>query len=195
MTDAPPETLLVRHIRAHVRQGEKAKERADQARKKTEQHFVAAGIYLTTLKVNYAPTWQQWETILKVKVHLSTGRASELMQIASGKKSLQEIRDNDAEKHRRLRQSSSGQPQCPEENEEPSDEPNAGSKTLAPTPTPVIAQDGQAQAFTLIDALVASSSSSRSAAVDLLVNGSPDQFERATIATADIYQGLARAGR
>ena len=74
-----PEPLLVRYIRAHVRKGEAAKERAAQNHKKSEDHFIAAGQYLTMLKVTYAPTWQRWEALLKAKVKLSTGRASELM--------------------------------------------------------------------------------------------------------------------
>jgi len=35
---APPESLLVRFVRAHVRQGDKARERADQARDKAEPY-------------------------------------------------------------------------------------------------------------------------------------------------------------
>ena len=92
-----PEPLLVRYIRAHVRKGEAAKERAAQNHKKSEDHFIAAGQYLTMLKVTYAPTWQHWEALLKIKVKLSTGRASELMQLASGKKDLQQIRDGKAQ--------------------------------------------------------------------------------------------------
>src|SRR5262245_40529424 len=59
--------------------------------------FIAAGQYLTMLKVTYAPTWQHWEALLKIKVKISTGRASELMQLASGKKDLQQIRDGKAQ--------------------------------------------------------------------------------------------------
>jgi hypothetical protein len=108
--------LLIGHIRAHVKQGEKAKERADQAREKAEQHFISAGRYLFTLKLHYAPTWQHWEAILKAKVGLSTGRASELMQLADGRKDLQQIRDGKAESVARLRAGrSSLQAPCSEE--------------------------------------------------------------------------------
>ena len=48
-----PEPLLVRYIREHVRKGEAAKERAAQNQKKSEDHFIAAGQYLTMLKVTY----------------------------------------------------------------------------------------------------------------------------------------------
>jgi hypothetical protein len=104
---APPESLLVGHIRAHIKQGEKAKERSDHAREKAEQHFISAGQYLITLKAAYAPSWEAWETMLKAKVGLSTGRASELMQLADGRKSLQQIRTGKAESVAKLRAQSS----------------------------------------------------------------------------------------
>src|SRR5215813_653957 len=112
-----PESVLVRYIRAHIKQGEKAKERAEQARDKAEQHFIAAGRYLTALKITYAPTWQHWETILKIKVKLSTSRASQLMQLADGRKDLRQIRDATAQRVKALRaaRSSSLQDQCNEE--------------------------------------------------------------------------------
>ena len=37
-----PESLLARYISAHVRKGEQVEERANQAREKAEQHFIAA---------------------------------------------------------------------------------------------------------------------------------------------------------
>lgn len=93
-----PEGLLISHIQAHIRKGDAAKERATQNIKKSEDHYIAAGQYLTMLKASYAPTWQQWENILKVKLKLSTGRASELMQLADGRKNLQEIRADTAKR-------------------------------------------------------------------------------------------------
>src|SRR5262245_11753841 len=98
-----PESLLVRYVRAHIRKGEQAKERATQNHKKSEDHFIAAGRYLGMLKATYAPTWPQWEAILKIKVKLSTGRASELMQLADGRKDIQQIRDGTAQRVRALR--------------------------------------------------------------------------------------------
>ena len=91
-TTTAPASLLIGHIQAHIKQGDAAKERATKNIKKSQDHYIAAGQYLKMLKVSYAPTWQQWETVLKVKVKLSTGRASELMQLADGRKNLQEIR-------------------------------------------------------------------------------------------------------
>jgi hypothetical protein len=96
----PPEQLLVRHIQAHVHKGHVAADKA-------QQHFIAAGQYLIVLKTNYAPTWQAWEAILKTKIKISTGRASELMQLADGRKNLQQIRDGKAQSVAKLRAKSS----------------------------------------------------------------------------------------
>ena len=148
--------------------------------------------------MNYAPTWQQWETLLKAKVRLSTGRASELMQLADGRKSLEEIREGKAQSVARLRaQTSSLQSQCSEENKVAPSTPFDDDLPIErSTPPQAIAQDGHAQALALIDALVASSSSTRSTAADLLVSGSRQTaFEKATVAVADLYSTLSRAGR
>src|SRR5262245_14947474 len=88
-TTTAPEALLIRYIKAHVRKG-------DQAKDKSEQHYISAGRYLITLKVNYAPSWEAWENLLKTKVGLSTGRASELMQVADGRKTVEQVRTNTA---------------------------------------------------------------------------------------------------
>jgi hypothetical protein len=119
-TSTPPESLLVRYIKAHIRQGDAAKERAAQAREKAEQHFTSAGQYLAVLKVNYSQSWEEWEILLKTKVGLSTGRASELMQIADGRKSVQEVRDGKAQSMAQLRARTSS-PRSPrgEENQDP----------------------------------------------------------------------------
>src|SRR5262249_8313814 len=95
-----PESLLVRYIKTHVAKGDKAKD-------KSEQHYISAGQHLKTLKATYAPSWEAWETILKTKVKLSTGRASELMQIAEGRKPVAQIRADKAESVRQLRASKS----------------------------------------------------------------------------------------
>jgi len=177
-----PESLLVRYVKAHVKQGEKAQERADQARDKAEQHFIAAGTYLKTLKITYAPTWQQWETVLKVKVKLSTGRASELMQLADGRKSLQEVRDATAARVRALRgRSVFVTSECNEE--------EAPAPSIA-TPTP------SAAALDLIDALAQSDITTRRAAAEALTSGARQtEFEAVVEAVCDLYQRLSKAGR
>jgi hypothetical protein len=179
-----PESLLIRYIQAHIKKGELANERADQSRQKAEEHFVAAGAYLAALKTSYAPTWQAWESLLKIKVKLSVGRASELMQIADGRKSVQGIRDATAQRVKALRanHSSSLQSQCNEE-EEPSFEESEPELAWA-------------EEDDLINTLARSTPAVRGAAVAAVVKGSHQtKFEQFRDAVADLYQQLAKAGR
>ena len=197
-----PEPLLVQYIREHVRKGEAAKERAAQNHKKSEDHFIAAGQYLTMLKVTYAPTWQRWEALLKAKVKLSTGRASELMQLADGRKDLQQIRDGKAQSMARLRaRSSSPQAHCGEEaaddfpdalfDEGPARFVTALSDALGRGPSGSKSDPNQ-----LIDVLAGSDAATRVSATDALINGSRhSQFEAVANAVVDLYQRLSRAGR
>lgn len=76
---------LISTIRAHISRGDRAAE-------KSEQHYIAAGQYLATLKSGTC-SWAEWEEALE-KVCISTGRASELMQIADGRKTLEQVRAN-----------------------------------------------------------------------------------------------------
>jgi hypothetical protein len=193
---APPEGLLIGHIQAHIRKGEAAKERADKNREKAEQHFIAAGRYLTMLKVTYAPTWSHWEALLRVKVKLSTGRASELMAIASGKKSVQKVRDATTQRVRALRADRGVfvTNQCNEEVEGPSSVasvPPSGALTRGP-----LVSDSKNDANLLIDVLAGSTPAVRGTAVELVVQGSRQfQFEQVRDAVADLYQRLSRAGQ
>jgi len=194
---APPESLLVRYVRAHVRKGEQAKD-------KSEQHFVAAGQYLTTLKVNYAPTWQDWEVLLRVKVGLSTGRASELMQIADGRKSVQEVRGATAQRVRALRDNRRAS--LHNEEEIPDELFDAGPARVASAPPlgalargPGVSLAGIRTGHdpdSIIYALARSTSAERGAAVESLIKGSRQtEFEPVTNAVIDLYQQLSRAGR
>jgi hypothetical protein len=79
------QAALISTIRAHVAKGDKAADKA-------EQHYIAAGQHLRALKAAHGGTWAEWERLLKDKVGISTGRASELMQIADGRKTLAELR-------------------------------------------------------------------------------------------------------
>ena len=106
---------LISHITAHIAAGDKAASKA-------EQHYIAAGQYLTKLKATHAGSWAEWEVMLKAKVHISTGRASELMQIADGRTTVAKLRIADAQKHKRLRRASGR----PEEKAKP--EPGNGTK-------------------------------------------------------------------
>jgi hypothetical protein len=180
-----PESLLIHHIQAHIRQGEKAKERATKNHQKSEDHFIAAGTYLTTLKVNYAPTWQAWESLLKIKVKLSVGRASELMQLADGRKDLRQIRDATAQRVRALRANqgaSSLQSRCNEEKEIPDE--------LIDEET----YDLRVGARILIDGLL--DHPTLVMATSMVINGErQNDFAAVSHAVADLYQALMRAGR
>lgn len=85
-----------RRIKAHIAKGDKAVEKAD-------EHYKAAGIYLKELKAEHGGTWAKWETLLKSKVGISTGRASELMQVADGRKTVEKLRSDKAESVRQVR--------------------------------------------------------------------------------------------
>jgi len=203
-----PESLLIRHVQEHIRKGEAAKERAAQNHKKSEDHFIAAGRYLTMLKVSYAPTWQQWEDLLKVKVKLSTGRASELMQLADGRKDISQIRDKKAESVRQFRARVSSL-QADVVKETPHDEEQEEPASIAAAPLagdvpdenisarPALSQmANRDDVLRLIVALARSTPEMRNAAVVLLIEGvCQSQFEQVRTAVADLYQALMRAGR
>jgi hypothetical protein len=86
-------TDLVTRIKTHIEKG-------DQAAKKSEQHYVSAGQYLAQFKGKHKGSWQEWEKLLKTKVGIGKSRASELMQIADGRKSVQEVRADTAKRVR-----------------------------------------------------------------------------------------------
>jgi hypothetical protein len=99
---------IIKTIKVHIVAGDKAADKAD-------QHYRSAGQWLATIKKQHAGTWDEWEELLKTRVGISTGRASELMQIADGRKTIKQLRDADAAKHRRLRDQRSSR--RPEEND------------------------------------------------------------------------------
>ena len=89
---------LISSIKAHIARG-------DKAAKKAEDHYIAAGQYLAALKKEHAGSWAEWAELLKTKVCISTGRASELMQIADGRKTVEGLAAASTErskKHRAL---------------------------------------------------------------------------------------------
>jgi hypothetical protein len=79
------ETQLISTIKAHIVKGDQAKDKAD-------QHYVSAGQHLKTLKAQHEGTWVEWEALLKDKVGIGKSRASELMQIADGTKTVEGTR-------------------------------------------------------------------------------------------------------
>jgi hypothetical protein len=72
---------LIRAIKAHIAKGDKAKDKA-------EQHYIAAGQHLKTLKAGHGGSWAEWEELLKTKIGIGKSRASELMRIADGRKTV-----------------------------------------------------------------------------------------------------------
>jgi|SRR6516164_6890393 len=65
------ESQIIAAIKAHIAKGDKAAE-------KSEQHYIAAGQHLHTLKAEHGGTWAEWEKLLKTKVGIGKSRASEL---------------------------------------------------------------------------------------------------------------------
>jgi hypothetical protein len=190
MTTAPP--LLLKAIKEAVARGDRAKERS-------ENFYITAGRHLQNLKDNYTTGWAEWEETLRVRCNLSTSRASELMAIADGRKTVEQVRSNTAQRMRQLRarQSSSSRDEEGEERSlalsTPSDEESAAPARLS-VPASSALQNGDAHR--IVDALVTSSSGTREAAANLLISGPrQSQFTTAVIAVADLYATLSRAGR
>jgi hypothetical protein len=202
MTTAPP--LLLKTIKELVARGDRAKQRS-------EDFYIAAGQHLNNLKNNYTTNWAEWESLLKSRIGLSTGRASELMAIASGRTSQEKIRAADATRKSiaRVQYISSGVLKNPTSSQSRCDEddklistgnisahninPHNISTHNGPTPSSGPKNGGAHQ---LIDALVASSSNSREAAANLVISGPrQSQFTTTVKAVADFYVLLSRAGR
>jgi hypothetical protein len=81
-------------VRAHIAKGDKAKDKAD-------QHYIAAGRYLHELKKEHdgaGGTWGGWLTVLKIHTGLGKSRASELMAIADGRKTVEKVRADTAKR-------------------------------------------------------------------------------------------------
>src|SRR5262249_12435848 len=89
---------LISAIKAHIAKG-------DKLTSKGYDHYISAGQHLATLKKEHAGNWAEWAELLKTKVSISTGRASELMQIADGRKTVEGLAAASTErskKHRAL---------------------------------------------------------------------------------------------
>jgi hypothetical protein len=99
MGDTTTQARLIDTIRAHLDKGDKAVDKA-------QQHYIAAGKHLATLK-QHTGNWAEWEELLKSKIGMSTGRASELMQIADGRKTFEQVRAETAQRVAQHREISS----------------------------------------------------------------------------------------
>ena len=90
------ESQLIQTIKAHIAKGDKAKDKA-------EQHYIAAGQHLKTLKARHGGSWAEWEELLKTKIGIGKSRASELMRIADGRKTVEQVRADTAERTAKTR--------------------------------------------------------------------------------------------
>jgi hypothetical protein len=77
-------TDAVRRIKAHIQQGDKAKDKAN-------QHYHSAGILLKELRENCSNK-SAWEALIRSKCGIGPSRAYELIQIADGRKTTEALR-------------------------------------------------------------------------------------------------------
>ena len=85
------ESQLVQAIKVHIAKGDKAADKAD-------QHYRSAGQHLKTLRPTHGGSWAEWDELLKTKVGIGKSRASELMRIADGTKTVEQVRAESAER-------------------------------------------------------------------------------------------------
>jgi hypothetical protein len=96
------EDQLIKRIKTHIEKGDQAKGRAEQAGKKAEEHYTAAGIHLKALR-DGSPSKAAWEELIKSRCGLGASRAYELIAIADGRKTVADVRLGKAESMRKLR--------------------------------------------------------------------------------------------
>jgi hypothetical protein len=111
------ESQLIKTIKAHIAKGDHASEKA-------EQHYIAAGQHLKTLKDQHGGSWAEWEELLKTKVGIGKSRASELMQIADGRKTVAGVAAATTERSKKHRALS------PLRNGENAGEPEASAEAM-----------------------------------------------------------------
>jgi hypothetical protein len=120
---------LIKTIKAHIEKGDKAAE-------KSEQHYIAAGQHLKTLKDWHRGGWKDWEALLKDKIGIGKSRASELMQIADGRKTVEQVRERKAESMRQSRAVSP--PRGGENADDPEENGHDVVTYLAPAPVTLV---------------------------------------------------------
>jgi hypothetical protein len=77
-------TDAIRQIKAHIQQGDKAKDKAD-------QHYHSAGLLLKELRENCSSK-AAWERLIKDRCGIGRSRAYELIAIAEGRKTIADVR-------------------------------------------------------------------------------------------------------
>jgi hypothetical protein len=94
---------LIQAVKVLIEKGKATEEKA-------EQYYVSAGQHLITLKAKHDEgdgKWADWQKLVKEKIGISAPRASELMQIADGRKTAEEVRTRSTESSRKSRKNSS----------------------------------------------------------------------------------------
>jgi len=120
------ESQLIQTIKAHIAKGDKAKDKA-------EQHYIAAGQHLKTLKASHGGSWAEWEELLKTKIGIGKSRASELMRIADGRKTVEQVRADTAERTAKTRALQSSPLRSGENADDPETSPDAMRARFAET--------------------------------------------------------------
>lgn len=107
------ENELIKTIKALIAKG-------DAAAKKSADFYIAAGQHLKTLKTLHdgqGGTWKEWEVLVKEKCGIGKSRASELMRIADGTKTVEDTRAETAKrvmKHSKSSPLANGEDDWPE---------------------------------------------------------------------------------
>jgi hypothetical protein len=85
----PDEEQRWKAVKACIAKGDKAK-------RKAEDSYITAGQHLNALKAEHTGTWFKWEIKLKERAGIGKSRASELMAIADGTKTVEQVRADTA---------------------------------------------------------------------------------------------------
>ncbi|TMJ91110.1 MAG: hypothetical protein E6G76_03995, partial [Alphaproteobacteria bacterium] len=110
------ESQLIRHIKAHIARGDKAKDKA-------EQHYIAAGQYLKELKDD-CPDQKTFLEKVEKEVGIGKSRTYELLQIGDGSKTVAGVRADTAKRVAKHEQS------CPLANGQNADTPEASAEAM-----------------------------------------------------------------
>jgi hypothetical protein len=192
----PSESDCIAHIKAHLAKAEKAEEKAF-------QHYGAAGSYLGWLKAKHdqrGGSWAEWEQLLKDKVGIGKSRASELMAIADGRKTPEEIRSDRRERDDRaylLRRGGEKEIQLQPPEARPTQEARAASvdRVVKEVERAILAKH-EHDPNHLVESLARSTPESRLAAVTALSSGAHShRFEQVRDAVSDLYTRLMTVGR
>jgi hypothetical protein len=98
------EAQLVRAIKAHIERGDKAQDKAN-------QHYISAGQHLAKLK-EMSPDQATFLATVKEKIGLGKSRTYELLQIADGRKTVEGVRAETANRQARRKLSVTNGQDC-----------------------------------------------------------------------------------